>query len=251
MNLLQGHERGLGDAVQAKVNKTHVSQFAAHLAGVHDLMFKATKAVLKHVDQEELARRQQTLEEQVRKLAGTAVQLSHIRACADKAVSEVAQHYLAQDDSLASERFAELLSQPSAATVESHEYYKKFCLASKLKRTGGGAAGGEDEDEIEVVREDGDEEGELQKFKCCFSQQIMREPMKNKLCGHTYDNSSLPAILKTKKCPLRGCKREVDKANMVPDEELQFAIDEYLAEQKQRNAKPQKKAKKPRVVDSD
>ncbi|KAH9257834.1 hypothetical protein BASA81_003853 [Batrachochytrium salamandrivorans] len=246
MNFLQGQEQGLGDAIAAKVNKTHVDQFVAHLAGVHELMFKATKAVLKHVDQEELAMRQQTLEAQARELSNAAIQIAHIRACADKAVTEIKQHYLEQDGSMASDRFVELLKQPSLVAVESHEYYKKFLLASKLKRAG---SGGGDEDEIEVVRQEGDEESELQRFKCPYSLELMRQAMKNSTCGHTYDKSSLPAILKSKKCPVRGCKRAVEEANLIADGELQYDIDEYNEQQQQRISKQQKKIKKPRIVE--
>ncbi|XP_042321740.1 E3 SUMO-protein ligase NSE2 [Sceloporus undulatus] len=70
-------------------------------------------------------------------------------------------------------------------------------------------------------------------FICPITQEEMRKPVKNKICGHTYEKDAILELIRTKEqrkkkacCPTVGCNnRQVKKSDLVPDEVLKRTID--------------------------
>ncbi|XP_054840739.1 E3 SUMO-protein ligase NSE2 [Eublepharis macularius] len=70
-------------------------------------------------------------------------------------------------------------------------------------------------------------------FKCPITQEEMKKPVRNKACGHTYEEEAILEIIvrrekhnKKARCPQIGCNNaEVKRSDLVPDEVLKRAID--------------------------
>ncbi|NWH77701.1 NSE2 ligase, partial [Piaya cayana] len=70
-------------------------------------------------------------------------------------------------------------------------------------------------------------------FICPITQMEMQRPVRNKICGHTYEEDAIQKIIQTRKqqkkkvrCPKIGCSHaDVKESDLVPDEALKRAID--------------------------
>ncbi|NXN27842.1 NSE2 ligase, partial [Nycticryphes semicollaris] len=70
-------------------------------------------------------------------------------------------------------------------------------------------------------------------FICPITQVEMKRPVRNKVCGHTYEEDAILKIIQTRKqqkkkfrCPKIGCSHaDVKESDLVPDEALKRAID--------------------------
>ncbi|NXN69151.1 NSE2 ligase, partial [Himantopus himantopus] len=70
-------------------------------------------------------------------------------------------------------------------------------------------------------------------FICPITQMEMKRPVRNKVCGHTYEEDAILKIIQTRKqqkkkvrCPKIGCSHaDVKESDLVPDEALKRAID--------------------------
>ncbi|XP_009321625.1 PREDICTED: E3 SUMO-protein ligase NSE2 [Pygoscelis adeliae] len=70
-------------------------------------------------------------------------------------------------------------------------------------------------------------------FICPITQMEMKRPVRNKVCGHTYEEDAILKIIQTRKqqkkkvrCPKIGCSHaDVKGSDLVPDEALKRAID--------------------------
>ncbi|KAF7237830.1 E3 SUMO-protein ligase NSE2 [Varanus komodoensis] len=69
-------------------------------------------------------------------------------------------------------------------------------------------------------------------FICPITQEEMKKPVKNKICGHAYEEAAILELIQHKeqrkkkaRCPRVGCNNlHVKKSDLVPDEVLKRAI---------------------------
>ncbi|XP_034619502.1 E3 SUMO-protein ligase NSE2-like [Trachemys scripta elegans] len=70
-------------------------------------------------------------------------------------------------------------------------------------------------------------------FICPITQMEMQKPVRNKVCGHTYEEEAILKIIQRREnqkkkacCPKIGCSHlDVKRSDLVPDEALKRAID--------------------------
>ncbi|KAH0617442.1 hypothetical protein JD844_015677, partial [Phrynosoma platyrhinos] len=80
----------------------------------------------------------------------------------------------------------------------------------------------------------------ITQHEICVAEEEMRKPVKNKVCGHTYEEDAILELIRTKEqpnyiprhvspqnsCPKVGCNnRQVKKSDLVADEVLKRTID--------------------------
>lgn len=101
--------------------------------------------------------------------------------------------------------------------VRDNIYKHGMIVIQKRKRK----RNGEDDDEdVEVAVLEKPQEKSV---KCPISKCTMDEPVKSKVCGHSYDKLSIFTYFgnsKTKECPLSGCNKEFSIDDLVTDFEL-------------------------------
>ncbi|XP_010121443.1 PREDICTED: E3 SUMO-protein ligase NSE2 [Chlamydotis macqueenii] len=92
---------------------------------------------------------------------------------------------------------------------------------------------GNDNEAIEQIDEDIAVTQSQMNFICPITQMEMKRPVRNKVCGHTYEEDAILKIIQTRKqqkkkvrCPKIGCSHaDVKGSDLVPDEALKRAID--------------------------
>ncbi|XP_040403050.1 E3 SUMO-protein ligase NSE2 isoform X2 [Cygnus olor] len=90
-----------------------------------------------------------------------------------------------------------------------------------------------DNDAIEQIDEDIAVTQSQVNFICPITQVEMKKPVRNKVCGHSYEQDAILKIIQTRKqqkknvrCPKIGCSHDdVKESDLVPDEALKRAID--------------------------
>ena len=106
----------------------------------------------------------------------------------------------------------------SAVEIHQEKMYLDIC-----SRMGEGPAAREngDDDDLEVMADES-----TRNLKCPISFALMVEPMRNKVCGHTYSKLSiLDHLTKSKECPVTGCRNvNVARSQLEPDLEMATAI---------------------------
>ncbi|NXJ93780.1 NSE2 ligase, partial [Corythaixoides concolor] len=137
---------------------------------------------------------------------------------------------------LVREKFTALESQNSDSDLQKNEKYmyfkdqlkemrkqcKSFCRQSD-----------NDNETIEQIDEDIAVTQSQMNFICPITQMEMKRPVRNKVCGHTYEEDAILKIIQTRKqqkkkvrCPKIGCSHaDVKGSDLVPDEALKRAID--------------------------
>ncbi|NXG57386.1 NSE2 ligase, partial [Hemiprocne comata] len=135
------------------------------------------------------------------------------------------------------EKFTALESKNSDSDLEKNEKYiyfkdqlkemRKQCkYFLKQKRYNNNEA-------IEQIDEDIAVTQSQMNFICPITQMEMKKPVRNKVCGHTYEEDAILKIIQTRKqqkkevrCPKIGCSHaNVKESDLVPDEALKRAID--------------------------
>ncbi|NXW03476.1 NSE2 ligase, partial [Fregetta grallaria] len=92
---------------------------------------------------------------------------------------------------------------------------------------------GDGNEAIEQIDEDIAVTQSQMNFICPITQMEMKRPVRNKVCGHTYEEDAILKIIQTRKqqkkkvrCPKIGCSHaDVKGSDLVPDEVLKRAID--------------------------
>lgn len=112
-------------------------------------------------------------------------------------------------------------------------------VISKRKRKRNEEEDEKDEPEIEILNG-----SSVNSIKCPISQGRIEEPVKSKLCGHSYDKSSILMYIndKPKECPISGCKKMVSKENLEYDKELALILQNTPIsddEEEEENKEPQ------------
>ncbi|XP_068789369.1 E3 SUMO-protein ligase NSE2 isoform X2 [Struthio camelus] len=135
---------------------------------------------------------------------------------------------------LVKEKFTALESKNSDSDLQRNEKYmyfkdqlkemrKQFCLQSNNN----------DNEGIEQIDEDIAVTQSQMNFICPITQMEMKKPVRNKVCGHTYEEDAILKIIQARKqqkkkvrCPKIGCSHaDVKRSDLLPDEALKRAID--------------------------
>ncbi|KAL7476567.1 hypothetical protein ACHAW6_002424 [Cyclotella cf. meneghiniana] len=76
----------------------------------------------------------------------------------------------------------------------------------------------EDDDDLEIVNRTDD----VHALKCPITGMLFEDPVKNKVCHHTYSRQGLQQLLKNKKstCPVAGCSNRTLSLQQVEDDEV-------------------------------
>ncbi|NXA78563.1 NSE2 ligase, partial [Thryothorus ludovicianus] len=131
-------------------------------------------------------------------------------------------------ENLAQEKFLEMQSQNSDSDLQRNEkymYFKDQLKEMKKQYHGSGT--------IEQIDEDIAVTQSQMNFICPITQMTMKRPVRNKVCGHVYEEDAILEIIQTQKqkkkivrCPKMGCSHvDVKKSDLVPDEILKRLLD--------------------------
>ncbi|NXN45915.1 NSE2 ligase, partial [Rhinoptilus africanus] len=129
---------------------------------------------------------------------------------------------------LVKEKFTALESKNTDSDLQKNEKYIYFKdqVKEMRKQYNGNEA-------IEQIDEDIAVTQSQMNFICPITQMEMKRPVRNKVCGHTYEEDAILKIIQTRKqqkkkvrCPKIGCSHaDVKGSDLVPDEALKRAID--------------------------
>lgn len=122
-------------------------------------------------------------------------------------------------------------SDPSLPPPEDHVLSREVreALGEHVKKRSRASRGGDDEDDLEVVRNQTDD---VHALKCPVTGMLFKDPVRNKVCGHTYDRAGLMQLLNNRKstCPIPGCSNNKLSLDQVEDdEEMKLKVKRYLA----------------------
>ncbi|XP_026559440.1 E3 SUMO-protein ligase NSE2 [Pseudonaja textilis] len=135
---------------------------------------------------------------------------------------------------LVMERFRNLESKNCNADLQRNEKVVLFKeQIQQMKAQVGIQPDAEEGPALEQVDEDLAVTQSQRKFICPITQEEMKKPVRNKICGHTYEEEAILEHIRRRqqhkkkvKCPQVGCNnREVRKADLVFDEVLKRTID--------------------------
>uniref|UniRef100_A0A8C4UFS8 E3 SUMO-protein ligase NSE2 n=1 Tax=Falco tinnunculus TaxID=100819 RepID=A0A8C4UFS8_FALTI len=134
---------------------------------------------------------------------------------------------------LVKEKFTALESKNSDSDLQRNEKYLYFQDQLKEMRKQFRHQSGDDNEAIEQIDEDIVVTQSQMNFICPITQMEMKRPVRNKVCGHTYEEDAILKIIQTRKqqkkkvrCPKIGCSHaDVKGSDLVPDEALKRAID--------------------------
>ncbi|NXK28420.1 NSE2 ligase, partial [Arenaria interpres] len=129
---------------------------------------------------------------------------------------------------LVHEKFTALESKNTDSDLQKNEKYIYFKDQLKEMRKQYN-----DNEAIEQIDEDIAVTQSQMNFICPITQVEMKRPVRNKVCGHTYEEDAIIKIIQTRKqqkkkvrCPKIGCSHaDVKESDLVPDEALKRAID--------------------------
>ena len=137
-------------------------------------------------------------------------------------------------------------ARDATAELESHDMSTSIrtALGEKVQKKVRNSRGGYDEDDdLEIVQNAVEDE---QTLKCPITGMFFVNPVKNKVCGHTYDMMGLDQMIKNGKttCPVPGCSnRGVTKAQVEEDTEMKLKV--------QRHRKREEAEKKRRALEEE
>lgn len=132
------------------------------------------------------------------------------------------------------EKFNTLESRNNDLELQRHDKYVLFKNQLQQMKTQFGVQRDAEENEaFEQVDEDIAVTQSQMNFICPITQEEMKKPVRNKNCGHIYEEEAILQIIQRRQqqkkkacCPKVGCNNpEVKKSDLVPDEVLKRAID--------------------------
>ncbi|NWZ74951.1 NSE2 ligase, partial [Poecile atricapillus] len=148
-------------------------------------------------------------------------------------------------ENLAQEKFLEMESKNSDSDLQGNEKYMYF--KDQLKEMKKQCKNiffsffpillfhksDHDKDTIEQIDEDIAVTRSQMNFICPITQMTMKRPVRNKVCGHSYEEDAILEMIQTQKqkkkkvrCPNMGCSYvDVKGSDLVPDEALKRMID--------------------------
>ncbi|NXH35646.1 NSE2 ligase, partial [Myiagra hebetior] len=136
-------------------------------------------------------------------------------------------------ENLAQEKFLEMESKNSDSDLQKNEKYMYFKDQLKEMKKQCNVFLDHDNDSIEEIDEDIAVTRSQMNFICPITQMKMRRPVRNKVCGHSYEEDAILEMIQTQKqkkknvrCPKMGCSHvDVKGSDLVPDEALKRVID--------------------------
>ncbi|CAM5088480.1 unnamed protein product [Eretmochelys imbricata] len=135
---------------------------------------------------------------------------------------------------LVKKKFTALESKNDDSDLQRNEKYIHFMEQLKRMRKQFGLQSDTDANEsIEQIDEDIAVTQSQMNFTCPITQVEMQKPVRNKVCGHTYEEEAILKIIQRREqqkkkacCPKIGCSHlDVKRSDLVPDEALKRAID--------------------------
>jgi hypothetical protein len=93
------------------------------------------------------------------------------------------------------------------------------------------------DDELEILQTF---EQDANAYKCPITGMLFEQPVKNKVCGHTYSTLGLQQLLKNKKksCPIPGCTMNYLGMNMIEeDEEMKMKVKRFMKREEMKRKK--------------
>ncbi|XP_039492365.1 E3 SUMO-protein ligase NSE2-like [Drosophila santomea] len=146
-----------------------------------------------------------------------------------------------QNSSSTIEQFEDLWKETSEAVDQKRINVKNIAEFKNFKKTVKSAtaqlgANGADQDEdliIEGIEETG---GEIFSLYDPWSKALMKNPVRNKVCGHIYDRDSVMLIIKDNigiLCPVLGCANKtcIQPAHLVEDANVRQKVQRRMAEE--------------------
>ena len=109
-------------------------------------------------------------------------------------------------------------------------------MVIELRTTLGEKVKSDDDDELEIMNN----RDETHALKCPITATFFEDPVKNKVCGHTYSKSGLQQMVKNRKkgCPVAGCKNnDLSLAQVEPDEEMRMRVNRFKKREEQARKK--------------
>ncbi|XP_064010348.1 E3 SUMO-protein ligase NSE2 [Pogoniulus pusillus] len=162
-------------------------------------------------------------------------ELNHYMTAIEETVSQIKREKpetIPDLKNLVKEKFTALESMNSDSDLQRNEKYVYF--KDQLKEMRKQFHRQLDNDEaIEQIDEDIAVTQSQMNFICPITQMQMKRPVRNKVCGHTYEEDAILKIIQTRKqqkkkiqCPKIGCSHsDVKESDLMPDEALKRAID--------------------------
>ncbi|NXU47310.1 NSE2 ligase, partial [Turnix velox] len=134
---------------------------------------------------------------------------------------------------LVDEKFTALESENTDLDLQNNEKYIYFKDQLKEMRKQFRRKSDNDNEAIEQIDEDIAVTQSQMNFICPITQMEMKRPVRNKICGHSYEADAILKHIQNQKqqkkkvrCPKIGCSHvDVKGSDLVPDEALKRAID--------------------------
>ncbi|KAL7447201.1 hypothetical protein ACHAXM_011193 [Skeletonema potamos] len=114
-------------------------------------------------------------------------------------------------------------SDPNHVSLEDHPMVisMREKLGEKIKKK----SQNDDDDDLEIVNNVGSDD--VHALKCPITFMLFENPVKSKVCGHTYDKMGLEQMvsMKKSKCPIPGCSnRALGWGQVEDDEEMKLKV---------------------------
>ncbi|XP_068011653.1 E3 SUMO-protein ligase NSE2 isoform X2 [Melanerpes formicivorus] len=176
-----------------------------------------------------------TMENVMLEYAAMDRELNHYMRAIEETVNQIKREKpenIPDLKNLVKEKFTALESTNSDSDLQRNEKYMYF--KDQLKEMRKQFRHQLDNDEaIEQIDEDIAVTQSQMNFICPITQMEMKRPVRNKVCGHIYEEDAILKIIQNKKqqkkkvrCPKIGCSHsDVKESDLMPDEALKRAID--------------------------
>ncbi|XP_036293159.1 E3 SUMO-protein ligase NSE2 isoform X2 [Pipistrellus kuhlii] len=136
---------------------------------------------------------------------------------------------------LVEKKFLALQNKNSDADFQNNEKYVQFKQQLRELKKQYGLQADREADGPEGVDEDMIVTQSQTNFICPITQLEMKKPVKNKVCGHTYEEEAIVRMIESKQkrkkkacCPQIGCSyTDVKMCDLVQDEALRRAIESH------------------------
>ncbi|ELR45974.1 hypothetical protein E5288_WYG017236 [Bos mutus] len=144
---------------------------------------------------------------------------------------------------LVEKKFLALQNKNSDADFQNNEKFVQFKQQLKELKKQYGLQSDREVDITEGVDEDMIVTQSQTNFICPITQLEMKKPVKNKVCGHTYEEEAIVRMIESKHkrkkktcCPKIGCSHvDMRMSDLIQDEALRRAIESHKKRRRQSN----------------
>ncbi|NXF92993.1 NSE2 ligase, partial [Eubucco bourcierii] len=197
----------------------------------------ATRVALDLVESFNDAEDVNTMEKVVLEFAAMDRELNHYMRATEETVNQIKREKpetIPDLKNMVKEKFTALESMNSDSDLQRNEKYVYFKdqLKEMRKQCCKGMCPDNDE-AIEQIDEDIAVTQSQMNFICPITQMEMKRPVRNKVCGHVYEEEVILKFIRSReqqkkklRCPKIGCSHsDVKESDLMPDEALKRAID--------------------------